>query len=48
MFELWQMVLWLIMSLLDDFDPQNNEVSKLMKSIKLVILFLHVILHKNE
>ena len=33
MFDVCQMVLGLLMSLLDDFAPQNIEVSKLMKDI---------------
>ena len=33
MFELCQMVLWLIMCLLDDFDPQKIEVLKVMRDI---------------
>ena len=54
------MVLWQIMSLLDEFDPQNIEVSKIMRDIMTFLskekypisfflsLFLHVILHKNK
>ena len=33
MFELCKMVLWLIMCLLDDFDPQKIEVLKAMRDI---------------
>ena len=33
MFEVCQIVLWLIVSLLEDFDPQKVEVSKLMRDI---------------
>ena len=33
MFELCKMVLWLIMCLLDDFDPQKIEVLKVMRDI---------------
>ena len=33
MFELCQMVLWLIMCLLDNFDPQKIEVLKVMRDI---------------
>ena len=32
------MVLWLIMSLLDDFPPQKIEVSKLMRDIMIFLL----------
>ena len=33
MFKLCQMVLWLIMRLLDDFDPPKIEVLKVMRDI---------------
>ena len=33
MFDVCQMVLWLIISLLDYFDPQKIEVSNLMKDV---------------
>ena len=36
MFDVYQMVLWLIMFLLDKFAPQKNEVSKLMRDIMIV------------
>ena len=33
MFDVCQMLFWLIISLLDDFDPQKIEVSNLMKDV---------------
>ena len=56
MFEICQMVLWLIMCLLDDFDPKKineryNEfllLNAIFLSIKSVLLFLHAMLRTRK